>query len=303
MMLRSAFFARRAVLPLLAAVVCLRAAGDRMTVPARGMAFPATMPAVVLWAWEEPENLREVDTSRVGVAYLAETVELGGAEGLTVRLRHAPLTMAPGTAVMAVVRVEARAGLHDSEELRARTAAAIASAVWRPGVRALQVDFDARASERGFYAGVLGDLREELPPAVPLSITALVSWCEASPGWLRSLPVDEVVPMEFRLGGHAKPYAAKDGGALWDPVCERAVGVSTDESWPVQSGAAGAERIYLFSPAPWSGDQMAAAGGLSGLAARAAVLRVREAEVHGINDTGLPDERRAVQGNAGQEEP
>jgi len=39
--------------------------------------------------------------------------------------------------------------------------------------RALQVDFDAVASERGFYRAVLEDVRRRLPAGLPLSITAV----------------------------------------------------------------------------------------------------------------------------------
>jgi hypothetical protein len=35
------------------------------------------LPAVMLWAWERPEDLSGIDSSRVGVAFLACTVFLG----------------------------------------------------------------------------------------------------------------------------------------------------------------------------------------------------------------------------------
>ena len=71
-------------------------------------------------------------------------------------------------------------------------------------VAALQVDFDARQSQREWYAGVLRRVRAQMPPQMPLSITALASWCSYDGYWLRTLPVDEAVPMLFawsRTGG------------------------------------------------------------------------------------------------------
>lgn len=62
-----------------------------------------------------------------------------------------------------------------------------------PGAVALQVDFDARASQHTFYARLLRDLRRQMPPSLPLSITALASWCSYD-DWIRGLPVDEAVP-------------------------------------------------------------------------------------------------------------
>jgi hypothetical protein len=44
------------------------AASDRM----------ARVPSVVLWAWEQPQDLRDIDPARVGVASLARTLTLSG---------------------------------------------------------------------------------------------------------------------------------------------------------------------------------------------------------------------------------
>ena len=66
-------------------------------------------------------------------------------------------------------------------------------------VGAIQIDFDAVTSERNFYRQLLEDLRQQLPDNVPLSITALASFCIGDP-WIKDLPVDEAVPMMFRMG-------------------------------------------------------------------------------------------------------
>src|SRR5439155_3985440 len=58
----------------------------------------------------------------------------------------------------------------------------------------LEIDFDARASEREFYRAILLDLRRVLPASMPLSITALASLCECD-GWISGIPVTEAVPM------------------------------------------------------------------------------------------------------------
>ena len=68
----------------------------------------------------------------------------------------------------------------------------------RPGIAALQVDFDAKRSERGFYAALLRSLRSQMPPQLPLSIAALASWC-SNDDWISGLPIDEAVPMLFRM--------------------------------------------------------------------------------------------------------
>ena len=80
---------------------------------------------------------------------------------------------------------------------------AIASLIVRtitlPRVRGVQIDFDATLSERDAYRALIHDVRKRLGPATPLSITALASWCIGD-DWLNGLPVDEAIPMLFRMG-------------------------------------------------------------------------------------------------------
>jgi hypothetical protein len=284
--------ARRSGLLLLAAVLCLRALGDigPLNAPAH-MAFPDAMPQTVLWAWEEPEDLRAADPAKIGVAYLARTLLLGES-GITTLPRHQPLEVPDGMAMMAVVRIQTEPGFRDSPALRQQTAAVLAEVSRQPGLRALQIDFDATRSERSFYAAVLNQLRPQMAPAMALSITALASWCAADPtsgpqqDWLAGLPIDEAVPMFFRLGGHAKPYDDKTWIPIRQPLCRGSIGLSTDESWPAIHPA---KRVYLFAPQPWSLPQLAAAATLAHTE-RPAALRVRDdpaSRQAGINDTGL----------------
>jgi len=199
------------------------------------------LPRVFLWAWERPEDLRWLDTRSVGVAFLARTVCPHG-DGVAVRPRMQPLRIPPGTVLMAVVRVES--GGHAAGADPQRTAQAIADAAAQPGVRALQVDFDAVASEREFYRAVLVELRRRVPQHVPISITALASWCE-SDGWISGLPVAEAVPMLFRMG----PDHYSPGSDFRNPLCRASVGVSTDE---LPARIPPGRRVYVFHPHAWA---------------------------------------------------
>jgi len=205
------------------------------------------LPRVFVWAWERPQDLRWLNTRAVGVAFLARTV-CPREDGVGVRPRMQPLRLPPGTALMAVVRVES--GGHAANADRAATAEAIADAAAIPGVRALQVDFDAVVSERVFYRGMLDDLRRRLPASMPISITALASWCE-SDGWIAGLPVAEAVPMLFRMGpDHYSPGADFRGS-----LCQSSVGISTDE---LPARIPRGRRIYVFHPRAWSEDDVQA---------------------------------------------
>jgi hypothetical protein len=121
----------------------------------------------------------------------------------------------------------------------------------KPGIAALQVDFDATHSQREFYAGVLRELRRRMPPDLPLSITALASWCSYD-NWIAGLPVDEAVPMFFRMepDRHRAPADARHF-VVREPLCMGSVGVSTSEIWP--EGMA-TKRVYVFADRGWDED-------------------------------------------------
>jgi hypothetical protein len=204
----------------------------------------------MLWAWETPEDLTSLDPAHTGVAFLSRELLL--TQRITVRPRRQPLQLAPGTWLMAVVRIEASGEISNTPELRRQIVAAILPAAQSPNVRALQIDFDATTSQLHLYAALLHNLRAQLPPGMPLSITALTSWCGPQ-SWLPPLigTVDEAVPMFFRMGGTPGLRATqpKSNAGITQPLCAGSVGVATDEPWPnLQVN----ERVYIFRNGPWT---------------------------------------------------
>ena len=217
----------------------------------------SSLPPVILWAWERPEKLDNLDTRRVGVAFLARTLHLRGGS-VVVRPRLQPLQVAPNASLVAVVRIESDKSEPPalSEEQRARTVEAIIALKEKPGVRAIQIDFDATTSERDFYRRLLFDVRRALPRDLALSITALASWCTHDDDWLRDLPVDEAVPMLFRMGADERQvlHHLQAGGGFRPPVCRSSLGVSTDE--PFDFKHARPARLYVFHPRSWSSESV-----------------------------------------------
>jgi hypothetical protein len=134
-------------------------------------------PRTTLWAWETPSSFLDIDPQRYAVAYLDQTIIVE--DGIHVILRRQPLAIAPHTWLIAVTRIEAHPGAADLRDpaLAAKLAGIIAGSLTRRGADAIQVDFDARQSQRPFYSSVLTALRRQLPAYVPLSITALAFWC------------------------------------------------------------------------------------------------------------------------------
>jgi len=153
-----------------------------------------------------------------------------------------------------VVRIEtARLAVLD-DEIRAEAVRAILASAREPGIAALQIDFDATRSQQPFYRDLLFDLRRQMPASLPLSITALASWCSWD-DWLRDLPVDEAVPMLFRMEPDRRRAPPEiDDFQIREPLCQSSVGVSTTEPWP--SNLAG-KRIYIFTDNGWCRDSPA----------------------------------------------
>jgi hypothetical protein len=161
------------------------------------------LPRLTVWAWERPEDLRGIDSAATAIAYLDQTLLLrsdGGRSdgGVLAEPRMQPVAFPAKATRIAVVRIEVEPGTVLSSEIRHRALEHLLNSVRQPGIAAFQVDFDATRSQRGFYRDLLIDLRREMPPHLPLSMTALASWCSWD-DWIRDLPVDEAVPMFFRM--------------------------------------------------------------------------------------------------------
>jgi hypothetical protein len=208
----------------------------------------APLPSRLLWAWERPTDLSSAPAG-VGIAYLAGTIRLSsGRMASTPRLQ--PLAARPDAAMVAVVRIETDGRAAAAADLEERTAREVLALCGRaPRVSGVQVDFDATAAERSFYSGMLAKLRRVVPERWTLSITALASWCLGDP-WIRALPIDDAVPMLFRMGADARTIRAQleSGRDFSLPVCRASLGVSLDEPLALPAG----RRIYLFSPTGWN---------------------------------------------------
>ncbi|HSR68682.1 MAG TPA: DUF3142 domain-containing protein [Acidobacteriota bacterium] len=204
-------------------------------------------PPVMVWAWEREEDLRFLDCSQMGIAYLAGTLQLQDEEAL-MRPRFQPLRAPQGCRMMAVVRIESRSAALSLEQ-RQEAVKKILAVVPLERAHGLQIDFDARLSERGFYRALLQDLRREIPAQWPLSMTALASWCLYD-GWLGGLPVDEAVPMLFHMGADGpRVRSFLDSGRDFRPPSARgSYGLYSRDTAPrLRPG----RRLYLFHPEAW----------------------------------------------------
>lgn len=178
------------------------------------------------------------------VALFAGEAKVDG-DVFTFRRRAQPVQLRPGQLALAVVRVETHGNGLANEIIPALADTIVerANAFGAPG---LQLDFDARVSERESALTLLRALRDRWGTK-RLSMTGLVSWCTEPEPWVLRAPVDEVVPQLFRLGADAKAFrASANAGAM--RRCGDAIGVSTDEAF---GRVPGATRVFVFHPGPW----------------------------------------------------
>jgi uncharacterized protein DUF3142 len=219
-----------------------------LLVPISLIAFrPRPEPSIIVWAWERPEKLDFINTDQIAVAFLAKTLRLEDDRVIS-RPRMQPLELAPGTKLIAVVRIESNHPTLSHAQLQ-NAVHEITKVSVSSNTSVIQIDFDATVSQRKFYKDLLNEVRGRLSSSTALSITALASWC-AGDYWLSDLPIDEAVPMLFRMGIDARQF--QSGQQLTAPICANSAGVSTDE--PI--ARPDVDRLYIFSPNPWSRDSL-----------------------------------------------
>lgn len=242
---------RRASLLAWLALLIASASGAATPVQATHPALRA-LPSTLVWAWERPEDLRWLPAG-IGVAYVSTRIWLSDGQA-AVRPRANPLRLAPGTALVPVVHVDASTHQppHLSQDQQATIVKQLLLAAQHAPQQVVQLDFEVRQSQRAFLAAVVQAARKALPPQVALSVTALASWC-AGDTWLADLPADEIVPMAFRMSRDSAQLRRRltAQGRFTGPGCTQAMGTATDEplgDWQRPAGV----REYVFSPRPWT---------------------------------------------------
>lgn len=237
----------RLALLLLAALLCVSSGAVRQPSPTH----PALrdLPLHMAWAWERDEDLRWLSAD-AGVAYVQMSVWLEG-ERIVVRPRANALLLRPSTALVPIVHVDA--SIQAPPALTTLQRDAIVGLLQRAAAdspsKVVQLDFEARRSQRAFLADVVRAARIALPANVALSVTALASWC-AGDAWMNGLPADEIVPMAFRMARDSaslRSLLAKRG-AFAPLACRSAIGIATDEPLAELT----APRRYVFSPRRWT---------------------------------------------------
>jgi hypothetical protein len=201
-----------------------------------------------------------VDANRFAVAFLAQTLALKNDE-VILDPRLQPLDVSPETKLIAVTRIESQktTGQHAalSDAQRHKTVELILRTMRLRNVSGIQIDFDATNSARDFYRALLHDVRAKLPDNLALSMTALASFCIGD-RWLSDLPVDEAVPMMFRMGADDRSIKnlLSAGEDFREPLCQKSYGIAIDEPLDMQFKTG--RRVYVFNHRSWKASDITA---------------------------------------------
>jgi hypothetical protein len=209
---------------------------------------------IYVWAWERPEDLRFLSNIKNSnnVVYYAGGIVIKNGQ-LDIQPRINSLLIAQGARLTPVVRIDNfdKSSVF-TDQLLQKIENFIVTVCQRPDIVGCQVDFDARTSEYISYTKLLNSIKKRLPENVPLSITALVSWCDKF-SWLNDTSINFAVPMFYRLGPDKERIQNDNVGSTFmkSPKCQSAVGLSTDEVFPNRKYIKGKD-IYLFNPQSWT---------------------------------------------------
>lgn len=212
------------------------------------------MPPKFLWAWERAEDLRFLDAKTYGVAFYAQRLYLQNDE-VVFNPRRQPLEVNADVYLVAVTRIETnkQGGKRPSfsENQLTTLVDLVKRTLERPNVRAVQIDFDAVASERKFYRRFINALKQTLPANTPLTMTSLASWCVGD-AWFNDFPVDEAVPMAFDMGADDETIKTflRNGNDWNEPLCRGSYGFSLEDAFDFTRRPS--RRTYYFKSAAWT---------------------------------------------------
>lgn len=195
------------------------------------------------WYWDRPAAYLPMPPTGIGAAVVVMHVYLSG-DSFALQPRRSALRLPDGVVTVPVIHVEvdpARPFIGNAAQRDALRDTVI-DATRRGSTALIQLDFEARRSQREFWRASVQAIKAALPNGVRLSVTALASWCYGD-RWVGDTPVDEIVPMYFRLGRARSDYILRSAAGVTEPRCALAHGVADDEPpWPVALSG----RRYVF---------------------------------------------------------
>lgn len=223
------------------------------TYSAHAYQAPKTLPSLMLWTWEAPQDLRSINVQTTGVALLILTISFKKSQ-IIYYMRQQPLYVPPNTYLTAVVHISnPPKNFFMSNTIAQFWALKIKNVYLRGLYKELQIDFDAVPSQQQFYKELLLALRKELGPHIMISITALASWC-TNDRWIlnANLPINYVVPMFFSLDTNRirrNRFIKTFDSHHLASYCQGPIGLTTGNDWDVPITTR--QPIYIYNSGRW----------------------------------------------------
>lgn len=213
-----------------------------------------TLPPLMLWTWEAPQDLRAINAKTTGVALLILNISFKKSQ-IIYYLRQQPLSIPPNTYLTAVVHIgNPPKNVFMNSQIAHFWAAKIKNIYLRRSYKELQIDFDAVPSQQPFYQELLVALRKELGADTIISITALASWC-TNDRWIlkANLPINYVVPMFFSLDTNKtrrNRFIKSFDSHHLAPYCQGPIGLTTNHDWDVPIKTQ--QPIFIYNTGSWT---------------------------------------------------
>lgn len=209
-------------------------------------------PKIIIWAWEQPQDLRFIKDNNIGIACYAGMITLQDGN-IVFAPRHQPLIFNQETSITPVIRIESK-GTNSTiyDDKISEISELIVKQCLSGKASGCQIDYDAKISEIPFYRKLISETKKALPKSIPLSITALVSWCDQD-SWLENADIDEAIPMFFSMGPDSHDILNGFVGKsfLQEKKCQTSIGISADEPLPPARYMTG-KKVYIFHSASWN---------------------------------------------------
>ncbi len=224
---------------------------------------PADQPNITVWAWDRYEDLSFLEGCKASVAFYAGTIFLRDHETLFKPRLHS-LKLPKVMKTTPVFRIESR---YSKGQPAASTAGEVVNIIKQYQTahrcKRIQLDFDAKESERQFFCSVLRLMRERLHPQTQIAVTALASWCLFD-RWLdigNSAP-DEAIAMLFSMGNSRDEVLSllKDHQLATGGRTKVSIGISANEGYTNRRLKelvlfAHPVNVYIFNSLPWTRER------------------------------------------------
>lgn len=216
-------------------------------------------PKITIWSWDYPQDLTFVRPQTADIAYYAGTAYLRGAN-VFFRPRTKELKVADGVHVYPVLRIESDGRARPDTALYEQIVPLVSELQSRHKADKIQIDFDARQSERPFYSELLKNLSKSLGHKAKLEITALASWCTVGCGennWLDQcisgdLRCEPPVLMLFSMGPGSDAVLPKLNRSKISSIGLSVAEHRTNRLVRKLGYLKAAGRIFVFNPRPWT---------------------------------------------------